>query len=87
MKLIKNGIEIELTRAEMRKIYEFMRDGYVKEDIVHKAEEMEVELTEEEIEDAVDVVNSGLEHNDSYWESYWMTVEYAIERRDEDMFL
>lgn len=87
MKLIKNGIEIELTRAEMRKIYEFMRDGYVKEDIVHKAEEMEVELTEEEIEDAVDVVNSGLEHNDSYWESYWMTVEYAIEHRDEDMFL
>lgn len=82
MKLIKNGIEIELTRAEMRKIYEFMRDGYVKEDIVHKAEEMEVELTKEEIEDAVDVVNSGLEHNDSYWESYWMTVEYAIESRN-----
>jgi hypothetical protein len=79
MKLVKNGIEIELTYAETRKVYELMRDGYIREDIMHKAEEMEVELTEEKIKNAVDVVNSGLEHNDSYWESYWMTIEYVIE--------
>lgn len=87
MKIIRNGIEIELTWAEMREVYEFMDLGYKKEDIISRAEEMEIELTEEEINDVAEIVNSGLEHNDSYWESYWLTIEYAIEHRNEDMIL
>jgi hypothetical protein len=79
MKIIRNGIEYELTWAEMRAAYEEKDREYLIEDIKCKAEEMEVELTEEKIKNAVDVVNSGLEHNDSYWESYWMTIEYVIE--------
>lgn len=87
MKITRNGIEYELTYAEMRKIYELMRDRYIKEDTICKAEEWEIGLTENELSDIVDMVNSGLEHNDSYWESYWLTIEYAIEHRNEDMIL
>lgn len=87
MKIIRNGNEIELTWAEMREVYEYMDLSYKKEDIISRAEEMEIELTEEEISDVAEIVNSGLEHNDSYWESYWLTIEYAIEHRNEDMIL
>lgn len=78
MKIIRNGNEIELTWAEMREVYEFMKRDYLKEDIAAKAEEMEIELTDKEIDSVADIAQSGLEHNDSYWESYWMTIEYAI---------
>lgn len=78
MKIIRNGNEIELTWAEMREVYEFMKRDFIKEDITSKADEMEIELTDKEIDDIADIAQSGLEHNDSYWESYWMTIEYAV---------
>jgi hypothetical protein len=79
MKITRNGIKYELTYAEMKKVYELMRDRYIKEDTIRKAEELEIGLTENELSDIVDMVNSGLEHNDSYWDSYWMTIEDVIE--------
>lgn len=87
MKIIRNGIEIELTWAEMREIYEFMKRDYIKDDIVCKLKETGIELDDDEIENIVEIVESGLSHNDSYWESYWLTIEYAIEHRNEDMIL
>lgn len=87
MKIIRNGNEIELTWAEMREVYEFMKRDYLKQDIAAKAEEMEIELNDKAINSVADIAQSGLEHNDSYWESYWMTIEYAIENRDVEMIL
>lgn len=78
MKIVRNGIEIELTWAEMREIYEFMKRDYIKDDIVFKLEETGIELDDDEIENIVEIVESGLSHNDSYWESYWLTIEYAL---------
>ena len=87
MKIIRNGLEIELSWAEMREVYEYMKRDYIKDDIVCKLEETGIELDDDEIENIVEIVESGLEHNDSYWESYWMTIEYAIEHRNEEMIL
>lgn len=87
MKIIRNGTEIELTLAEMRQVFTELDRAYLIEDIQAKAEELEVELSDEELNTIADRAQSGLSHNDSYWESYWMTIEYAIESRDREMIL
>lgn len=80
-------VEHELTWTEMRAVYDAMRREYLKEDIENKAEEMELELTDEEMETIIDLALDGLEKNDSYWECYWETIEYAIENKDTEMIL
>ena len=79
MKIIRDGKEIWLTWQEVRESYELMRHEYFKEDVVAKADEMKKELSEEDIEEIAKIAARGIEHNDSHWESYWMTIEYAIE--------
>lgn len=83
MKIIRNGIEYELTRSEMREAYEKMKAEYLKEDIECKAEEMEIELSDTTIDYVAGRVDKCLGNNDSYWESYWMTIEYVLEENVE----
>lgn len=78
MKIIRDGIEYELTPTEMREVYLKMRSEYLKEDIESKAEEMEIELSDDIIQSVVNRVDKCLGNNDSYWESYWFTVEYVL---------
>ena len=47
MKIIRNGIEYKLTAAEMREVYNKMKTEYLIEDIQAKADEMEIELSNE----------------------------------------
>ena len=79
MKIIRDGIEYQLTPAEMRVAYLEMKNEYLKDDIRCKAEEMEIELSDEHIEDIADYAEKWLGNNESLWESYWMTIEYIIE--------
>lgn len=79
MKIIRDGNEYELTWQEMREAFEIMSREYLKEDIESRAEEMEIELSVEDIGRVISIANKSLENNDSYWDSYWMTIEYAIE--------
>lgn len=79
MKVIRNGFEVELTRAEAREVYNQMKREYLKEDIESQAEEMEIELTEEEIEKVADRADKALGRNDFFWDIYWECIEYAIE--------
>lgn len=79
MKIIINGIEYELTYAEMRETYEIMKEEYLKEDVKCKAEEMKIELSEEDIDYVASMAQKGIDNNDSYWECYWMAIEYALE--------
>lgn len=79
MKIFRNGFEFELTNEEMREAYLEKKFEYLKDDIKYKAEEMNIVLSEEELEDIADCAENGLDHNDSLWESYWMTIEYALE--------
>lgn len=83
MKIIRDGVEYELTYAEMREAYEIMKKKYLKWDIECKAEEMEVELSDSTIEYAANRVDKVLGNNDSYWESYWMTIENVINEQIE----
>ena len=87
MKIIRNGIAIELTSAEMRQIFIELERSYLVEDIQSKAEELEVDLSDEELNTIADIAQSGLSHNDSYWESYWLTIECAIENRHNEIIL
>ena len=80
MKIWRHGFACELTDAEMREVYLFMKRAYLKEDIESQMEEMEIELSNENIDDIVNRVSKVLSNNDSYWEAYWMTIQYAIEQ-------
>ena len=84
MKIIRNGIEYELTIAEMREVYENMKMAYLREDIESKADEMEIELSETTMDYVAARVNKCLSNNDSYMESYWMTIEHVLEEQVED---
>lgn len=77
MIIYRDGQTIELTREECRRIYDELDREYKAEDIRGKLEEMEVELdvTDELILD----VEHALGNNDGYWDSYWSSMEYAIE--------
>ena len=64
---------------------EFNTLEYLKDDILSKAEDMYVEISDELLEEVADRVEHGLSNNDSYWECYWMTIEDIIdEYEDED---
>ena len=78
MKIKRNGMEIELTWQEIREAYEIMNLEYFKEDVISRAEEMNVKLTEEDVDRIAAAAKRGVDRNDSFWESYWMTIEYAI---------
>lgn len=79
MKIVRNGIEIELTNEEIREAYKIKNKEYLIEDICCKLEEMEIEMSEQEIEDVVNITESTLENHDSYWECYWLSIKYAID--------
>lgn len=79
MKIIRDGKEIELTWQEIREAYELMNLEYFKEDVVARADEMEIELSEEDVDRIAEAAKRGIDRNDSFWDSYWMTIEYAIE--------
>lgn len=66
-----------------REIFYFMDREYMKEDVLSKIEDMKGvnpgDFSDEEIGKIASRFENGLEHNDSYWESYWLTAETAIE--------
>lgn len=77
MIIYRDGQAIELTREECRKAYDELDREYKAEDIRGKLEEMEIEL--DVTDELIDQVDHALGNNDSYWDSYWCTIEYAIE--------
>ena len=78
MKIVRNETEYELTYEEMCRIFTTMEREYLVEDIISKAEDMKIELSDDNIYTIAEKANRCLENNDSYWESYWMSIEYSI---------
>ena len=78
MTIIRNGIEIELTWQEIRNAYLLMDREYLKEDIISKANDMDIDWYNMDLNKIVDCVHDTLDNNDSYWESYWMSIEYVL---------
>ena len=83
MKITRNGIEYELTWQEIRDAYLLMEREYLKEDIKSKADDINVDLSEKDLDKLAIMVNKTLSNNDSYWDSYWMSIEYVLKETEE----
>ena len=79
MKIIRNGVEYELTWNEIFDAHrEYERECFI-EDIKAKAEEIEVDLTNRDMDEIVDLAMRSYNNDDYLWESYWNDIQYAIE--------
>lgn len=65
--------------AEAYVVHKQCQRELLNDDIKNKAFEMDIDLTDEELESIVDRVWHGLDNNDSLWESYWLTIEDVLE--------
>lgn len=98
MKILRNGIEIELTEQEIEDAYRERRRYYNMEDIRSKLENMIEEYEgepeepilkkflddEEAIRNLAEDFDNALDENESFMESFWMTAEKVIEDAIED---
>ena len=77
-------ISIDLTSEELREVYWEQKRLYDAEDICSR-----YTVPDNKVDEVVDRFESALGNNDSFWESYWMTVDYVCnemgfeEREDE----
>ena len=79
MKIVRNGVEYELTGTEEYEAYRKCKREFLIEDIKSKAIEMETDLTNADIDDIADRAERAIDNNDSLWDSYWRDIEYALE--------
>jgi len=79
MVIVRDGQTYELTTTEMYDAYRICKKELLIEDIKDKAAMMEIEKSDEEIERIADIADKSIDNNDSLWESYWMSIEYALE--------
>ena len=80
MKIIRNGVEYELTYEEMRKAFDELDEFYVIEDIKSRYDEEDMQgISYQDLQKMARRVKKTLENNDFYWESYWMSLEYSVD--------
>ena len=80
MKIYRDDKEYELTFSEMVQANEEYKLDCMIEDIKEQYEngEYNVELTEEQFEEVARFALRTVSKNDSYYETYWMSVEYTL---------
>ena len=81
MKIFRDGKEIELTFSEMIQANEEYKLDCMIEDVKNQYEqgEYDIELSEEQIEEVAMFALNTLSKNDSYYEAYWLSVEYTLD--------
>lgn len=79
MKIVRNGVEYELTETELYDAYRECQRSHFIEDIKAKAEEMEQNLDGIDIERLVDHAERAYNNDDCLWDCYWRDIEYALE--------
>lgn len=81
MKIIRDGKEFELTFSELISAHEEYEFDCMIEDVKSQYEqgEYDIELSEEQIEEVAMFALRTLSKNDSYYEAYWMSVEYTLD--------
>ena len=77
-------MSIDLTSEELREVYWEQKRVYDAEDICSR-----YTVPDNKVDEAVDRFESAIGNNDSFWESYWMTVDYVcnemgLEDREDD---
>ncbi len=80
MKIYRDGKEFELTFSEMIQAYKEYEFDCMVEDVKSQYEqgEYDVELTDEQLEEVASFALRTVSRNDSYFEAYWMSVEYTL---------
>lgn len=80
MKIFRDGKEFELTFSELMSAHEEYELDCMIEDVKsqYAQDEYDVELTDKQIEEVASLALHNLGKNDSYFESYWMSVEYTL---------
>ena len=80
MKIYRDGKEYELTFSEMIQAHEEWELDCMVSDVKTLLERREeVKLSEEEIGAVASFALHNLSKNDSYFEAYWMSVEYTLD--------
>ena len=81
MKIIRDGKEYELTFSEMMQAHEEYELDCMIEDVrgVYEQSDCNVDLSEEQIKEIASEALRTLSKNDSYYESYWLSVEYTFD--------
>lgn len=77
MTIYRDGKAIELTNEECRKAYDELDREYKAEDIKSRLEMLEIEL--DNVDELVDRFEHAIGNNDSFWDSYWYSMDYVIE--------
>ena len=80
MKIIRDGKEIELTAEELRAAYEEKHHEHFVEDVQSSIDGMGIdkELDASDCKELAWRFDKALGRNDSYWDSYWCTLENVI---------
>ena len=81
MKIYRDGKEYELTFSEMIQANEEYKLDCMVEDIdsILDSGTRDVELSDEQIKEVAIMAVNNLSKNDSYYEAYWMSVEYTLD--------
>ena len=79
MKIVIDGQEYELTYTEMYNAYRKCKRDLLIEDIKSKAIEKEIDLDNVDIDAIADRAERAIDNNEGLWESYWLSIEYALE--------
>lgn len=98
MKIVRNGVEIELTPAEVREAHDEYSKQCRNEDILSKLKErLENDVDNQvlinlvnDLEENINIaliekVENALSKNDGYYESYWSTVDYVLDEELKEM--
>ena len=81
MKIFRDGKEYELTFSEMMQIHDEYKLECMIEDVksILESGSRDVELSAEQIKEVAMFAVHNLGKNDSYYEAYWMSVEYTLD--------
>ena len=81
MKIFRNGEAFELTFTELIQAHEEYELNCMIEDVKYRYAqgEYDVDLSDEQIEDIAMFAVHNLSKNDSYFEAYWMSVQYTLD--------
>ena len=81
MKIYRDGKEFELTFSELMQAHEEYKLDCMIEDVknAYEQSEHEVDLSEEQIREVASQALHNLGKNDSYFEAYWMSVQYTLD--------
>ena len=79
MKIFRDGKEFELTFSELMRAHEeYELDGAI-EDVRSLIGPETPQLSDEQVREIAAQAMHNLSKNDSYFESYWMSVQYTLD--------